>query len=157
MVSKIPGRLNVCSKSVVFVPGDQMLPMLRMPFVQCDEAVWVCPGGGRRGGPHGGHLYPQESLQCSWAGWRAARLGRGGAAHLGGADRETVSSHLSTAGHRTGQNRESLHSLPLDSRLGTLAALDQHLPRRDRQLQFGQFQGWRHRVEPGGGEQDRAV
>ena len=35
--NEIPGRLKVCSKSVVFVPQNLMLPMLKFPLADCDE------------------------------------------------------------------------------------------------------------------------
>jgi hypothetical protein len=33
--NEIPGRLKVCSKSVVFVPSSHLLPMLKFPLVDC--------------------------------------------------------------------------------------------------------------------------
>jgi hypothetical protein len=34
--NEIPGRLKVCSKSVVFVPSSHLLPMLKFPLTDCD-------------------------------------------------------------------------------------------------------------------------
>jgi hypothetical protein len=38
--NEIPGRLKVCSKSVVFVPSSHLLPMLKFPLVDCQAALW---------------------------------------------------------------------------------------------------------------------
>ncbi len=34
--NEIPGRLKVCSKSVVFVPSSHLLPMLKFPLADCE-------------------------------------------------------------------------------------------------------------------------
>ncbi|XP_023319661.1 protein FAN [Eurytemora carolleeae] len=35
--NEVPGRLKVCSKSIVFVPFSQVLPMLKFPLSECDS------------------------------------------------------------------------------------------------------------------------
>jgi len=41
--NEVPGRLKVCSKSVVFVPQNISLPMLKFPLTDCEDIDEWCP------------------------------------------------------------------------------------------------------------------